>query len=100
MVDRLAEDHSNAKRLARGLAGMPGVTLDPDAIQTNIVIFEVTSGQAQELMAALKDRGVLSSYADGRRVRLVTHYGILDEDIDETLSVLETVARERNRAAG
>ncbi|MDP6078404.1 MAG: GntG family PLP-dependent aldolase, partial [Acidimicrobiales bacterium] len=63
MVDRLAEDHSNAKRLARGLAGMPGVTLDPDAIQTNIVIFEVTSGQAQELMAALKDRGVLTSYA-------------------------------------
>ena len=44
MVERLADDHANARRLAAGLAQIPGITLDPDAIQTNIVIFEWTGG--------------------------------------------------------
>ena len=98
MVDRLAEDHANAKRLAKGLARMPGLSFDPDAIQTNIVIFEVTDRPAPQLIDSLKDGGVLTTYTGGRRVRMVTHYGIGPEDIDEALNVTETVTREHSRA--
>lgn len=100
MVDRLADDHANARRLAQGLAVMPGISLDPDSIQTNLVIFEVTNRPATELIDALKEQGLLVSHADGQRVRMVTHYGIGEEDIDEALNVAESVAREGSRAAG
>ena len=99
MVDRLAEDHANARRLAGGLAHMPGLHLEPDAVQTNIVVFEVTDGSAPGFMDSLKGRGVLTSYTGGRRVRMVTHYGISAEDIDEALNVVEAVAGERGHAA-
>jgi len=100
MVDRLADDHANARRLAQGLAVMPGISLDPDSIQTNLVIFEVTNRPATELIDALKEHGLLVSYADGQRIRMVTHYGIGEEDIDDALNVAESVAREGSRAAG
>lgn len=100
MVDRLADDHTNARRLAQGLAVMPGISLDPDSIQTNLVIFEVTNRPATELIDALKEHGLLVSYADGQRVRMVTHYGIGEEDIDDALNIAESVAREGSRAAG
>ena len=100
MVDRLADDHANASRLAQGLAAMPGISLDPDSIQTNLVIFEVTNRPATELIVALKEQGLLASYADGQRVRMVTHYGIGEEDIDDALNVAEAVARKGIRAAG
>jgi len=100
MVDRLADDHANARRLAQGLAVMPGISLDPDSIQTNLVIFEVTNRPATELIDALKEHGLLASYADGQRIRMVTHYGIGEEDIDDALNVAESVAREGSRAAG
>ena len=47
MVDRLAEDHANARRLAEGLAALPGVVLDPAQVQTNIVILELAPGAAR-----------------------------------------------------
>ena len=100
MVDRLADDHANARRLAQGLAVMPGISLDPDSIQTNLVIFEVTNRPATELIDALKEHGLLVSYADGQRIRMVTHYGIGEEDIDDALNVAESVAREGSRATG
>ena len=100
MVDRLADDHANARRLAQGLAVMPGISLDPDSIQTNLVIFEVTNRPATELIDSLKEHGLLASYADGQRIRMVTHYGIGEEDIDDALNVAESVAREGSRAAG
>ena len=62
------------------------------------MIFEVVDRPAQEFMNALKERGVLTSYTGGRRVRMVTHYGIAVEDIDEALGVVESVTGERGRA--
>ncbi|MBI4201454.1 MAG: low-specificity L-threonine aldolase [Chloroflexi bacterium] len=91
MVDRLAEDHATAKRLAKGLAGFRGLSLDSDAIQTNIVIFQVTDRPAPEFIEALKQLGVLISYTGGRKVRMVTHHGIGTEDVDEALNVVEGV---------
>lgn len=88
MVDRLREDHANARRLAAGLAKLPGLGLDLDAIQTNIVIFNVDgSGRtAAELVAALGERGVKCSPRDASHVRMVTHRHVTREDIDYTLA--------------
>ncbi len=92
MVDRLADDHANARRLAQGLARLRGLRLDPDTVQTDIVIFEVMDRPVHEFMDALKSRGVLSSFVSGRKMRMVTHYGIGTEDVDDALNVVEAVA--------
>ena len=94
MVERLAEDHANAQRLAQGLAGLPGIELDPAAIETNIIYIELAEDGGRDLAAALKERGVL---ANGRHnwVRFVTHYGITSEDIDEALDVIASVVGDK-----
>ena len=87
-VDRLAEDHALARVLADGLAGLPGVTIDPDDVETNIVIFE--HDDAERLCASLKERGVIMGAVGGRRVRAVTH---LDVDADGIQTALEALER-------
>jgi len=78
MVDRLAEDHKLARRLAEGLAEIPGIAIDLTTVQSNIVMFNTApsghSGAA--LCDALAKRGVLAGYFEGTLVRMVTHYGI------------------------
>ncbi|MBI4198823.1 MAG: low-specificity L-threonine aldolase [Chloroflexi bacterium] len=95
MVGRLKEDHDNAKRLAQGLARLPGITLDPTRIQTNIVIFGVNDRPAETFLEALKARGVLASFPERGKVRMVTHYGITGQDVDEALNVAEAITRGR-----
>ncbi len=82
MVDRLAEDHQNARTLAEGLAQIPGVRIDPSLVQTNIVLFDVDHPMA--FMRRLRDLGVLTTPSN-THVRMVTHYGIGRADIDEAL---------------
>ena len=94
MVDRLAEDHANALRLAQGLSRIPGILIDPAQIHTNIVIFEVAGGEPVEFLGRLRERGVLGSHTHGPKLRMVTHYGIEQHDIDEALDAVESVARE------
>lgn len=84
-VDRLAEDHEHARRLAEGLAVLPGVALDPAAVQTNIVIFEVND--ALELVRRLADRVELSTVG-ANRVRAVTHLDVSGSEIDEALAAI------------
>ncbi len=93
MVDRLAEDHANAHRLAEGLAEMPALALDLDRVQTNIVIFELTSESLTpaELQARLDERGVKLLAIGGQRLRAVTHYGIEADDIEVALDVAREV---------
>lgn len=100
MVERLADDHANARRLARGLAQVPGIRLDPDSIQTNIVIFEWTGGPAPDLIDRLGAQGLRVSYTGGARVRMVTHAGIGPEEIDRALEVTDAVARQALQVAG
>jgi threonine aldolase len=90
MVDRLADDHENAAALARGLAELPIVDLDPGTVDTNIVIFRVED--AVGFTRALKHEGVWCSMPGPGRIRMVTHYGIERADIEEAL------ARARNAA--
>jgi threonine aldolase len=89
MVDRLAEDHANARRLAEGLADLPGIALDPTRVKTNIVFFELTNGMtARQLVERSAREGVLIGAAGERRTRAVTHYGIEREDIETALRVI------------
>jgi threonine aldolase len=97
MVERMAEDHANAKRLARGLATLPGIILDVDRIQTNIVIFELAPGSLSpaDVVAGLGARGVKIGAIGGRRFRAVTHYGIEGAEIDAALTAIADVLKER-----
>jgi len=91
MVDRLAEDHANARMLAEGLARLPG--LQPEPVYTNIVYFRVQHPRytAAELQDALLARGVGVLALGPNRIRAVTHYGIAAGDIEETLDILAQI---------
>jgi threonine aldolase len=87
MVDRLADDHANARRLAEGLAEIPQIAISPELVQTNIVVcsLRVPGWAPQAFIAALREQGVLIGSFGDHRLRLVTHYGIERDDIDQTL---------------
>ena len=89
---KLHEDHANARRLAAGLAELPGVEIDPERVVTNIVLFDVAgTGQAADAICArLKERGVLAS-GFGTSIRMVTHYDASRADIDQALATLREV---------
>jgi threonine aldolase len=95
-VDRLADDHENARRLAEGLREIPGIAIDRDEVQMNMFFINVSepAPPAKELVAGLREHGVLCGAAkDGSQViRLVTHYGIESDDIDNAIEAFRTVA--------
>lgn len=93
MVDRLVDDHANAKRLAEGLAEMAGIEIDPDTVETDIVFFELWRSDMTptELSERLREQGVLVSPKGGRWLRAVTHYGIEAEDIEAALDAFRRV---------
>jgi threonine aldolase len=89
---RLHEDHANARLLAEALARCPGVEIDRDAVETNIVIFKLAGGRsASALTARLKARGILMSAVGPNTVRLVTH---LDVDRTACITAAEALAEE------
>ncbi len=93
MIDRLAEDHVNARRLADGLAEIAGLSVDPERAQTNIVYFDLLDDglQPEQFLAGLREGGVKVSSTGPRRFRAVTHYGIEAEDIEKALAVMHQV---------
>jgi len=93
MVDRLAEDHENAKHLAEGIARIPGLSLDLGKIHTNIVYFDMENEQfdAGTLVRQLAKKGIKILQVGPGRIRAVTHYGISTEDIDLALAMMSEV---------
>ena len=89
MVDRLADDHGNARTLAEGLAELPGVRCDPSRVQTNLVYFDLESMPAARFVEECERRGLLSAATAPHRIRFVTHYGIESEDVQEALRICE-----------
>jgi threonine aldolase len=83
-VERLAEDHARARRLAEGLAELPGVDLDPASVDTNIVIFAVPDSGA--FCSALADEDIAMSRFGPTRVRAVTHLDVDDDGIERALA--------------
>ncbi len=90
MVDRLAEDHEHARLLAHGLGQTPGVHIDPASVQSNIVVFDVDDGPA--FQRRLRELGLLTTAFGPSRLRMVAHYGITRQDIDEALARLRQAA--------
>ncbi len=91
-VERLAEDHEKAKRLARGIARCRGVDLDPETVETNIVVFHVTDGApAATLVEALKKENVLILSVGPGAFRAVTHLDVPADAIDAAVGAFERV---------
>jgi len=93
MPHRLGEDHANARFLAEKLSKIAGIRLDPERVQTNIIIFDITgTGLAiREITSRLKARGVLMSSANARQMRAVTHYDVSREDCATAASAMAEV---------
>jgi len=102
MVERLAEDHANARRLGERLAALPGVAVDLATVQTNMVRFSVEpSGlEAAEFVARLRACGVLCGARDRWTIRLVTHRHISAADVDAAAEAIAAVAAENLAAVG
>lgn len=96
MVEGIADDHRRARTLGGLLAAIPGVTLRPDVIETNIVLADVsgTGIEPASLVELLEQAGVRVLDRDSSRIRLVTHRGIGDADVEGAAAIIaETVAR-------
>jgi len=105
MIDRLADDHANARRLGEALAGMDGVIsaggtsqptpgpFDPDRVRTNFVLFRVERDRAA-FLAALRARGVWMIEFPHNQVRAVTHYGVTAADIETTIEATRAALAE------
>ena len=90
-IERLAEDHANARRLAEGLAQIAGIGLDPDEVETNLVYFELDPARGTDGAAfckALLARGVRMVALGPYRVRAVTHLDVSSADIDTTIAAV------------
>lgn len=89
MVGRLGEDHVNARRLADGLAALPGLVLDPSQVRINIVLAELAPDvplDAYQVAERLQQYGILVGVRGERAFRLVTHYWITPEAVAQTIA--------------
>jgi threonine aldolase len=91
MIDRLAEDHANARLLAERLGGLPGIALDLERVQTNIVRFFYNGPRSEDFVPRLNDQGVWLTGSIAEGLRCVTHYGINESDVRRAADIFESV---------
>ena len=95
MVDRLAEDHARARRLAEALANIPGLHVDLDRVRTNIFYVELDAPyDAGAFRQALEAHRVRVLALDSRTIRVVTHYHITDEDVDRAIPAFQAALQQ------
>jgi threonine aldolase len=93
-VERLAEDHARARRLAEGLAELPGIKVEPAEVDTNLVFFDVTGSlDAPAAVERLLAHGVRMGALGPRTIRAVTHLDVSDAGIDRALAAARAVLR-------
>jgi threonine aldolase len=94
-IERLKEDHKNAKRLALGLNEIQGVSIDPEHVETNIVIFDIaeTGMTAAQVRDGMRKKGVLIHPFGKTLIRLVTHLDVSKEDIETALKTFRKALR-------
>ena len=93
MVDRLAEDHQNARALAEGLAELPGIDCDLSRVQTNLVYFRLKTIAAARFLAACSGEGLFGGAHGPDLVRFVTHHGIGAPDVRHALVICRDALR-------
>jgi threonine aldolase len=98
MIDRLEEDHRNARRLAERISKIEGIQIDLNRVQTNMVCFDVDDLglSAETFVMRLKENGILALPFAEKKVRMVTHIGIESEHIEKSIGVIENVINHLN----
>ena len=96
-IDRLAEDHANARLLADAIENSPGLSLAHE-VQTNLVFFDVDPnlGSAEDFVSAMQEQGVLARTTAPGRIRLVTHLDVSRSQAERAAAVIEQLARQRD----
>jgi threonine aldolase len=96
MIDRLEEDHRNAKRLAEGIAKIEGIQIELSRVQTNMVCFDISGlGASDDLfLSKLKQKGILALTVAKNKVRVVTHRGIEKEHVEKSIAAIERISNE------
>jgi threonine aldolase len=97
-VDRLAEDHDNAQRLAEGLAGIEELDVEPTLVQTNMVFASVRAGDAAGLSNALREQGIRIPAVSP--MRLVTHLDVARQDVEQVVEAARRYFSAGVRRAG
>ncbi len=94
-IERLAEDHAHARRLAEAIAELPGIRLDPRTVETNILIFEIEErlGSAADFVARLREQGVWLLATAPNKARAVTHLDVSSAQIDAAIVAFRSVCR-------
>jgi threonine aldolase len=92
MVERLKDDHARAKKLARGIAGLPGVKLAPESVETDILIFgfEHPTITVPAMLEKMKEKGILALAVSGG-IRMVTHKDVGDADVDRAIKAFREI---------
>lgn len=91
MIDRLAEDHANARLLADGLAGLKGIEFNPADVETNIVIVKPTAMSIRRLGDELEKRGILTVVIEPDRIRFTTSREVNRSDIEKTIAAVKDI---------
>ena len=94
MVERLADDHANARKLAIGLDKIDQISVDPEKIDTNLVFINVSAENDKDIAVELDHRGIRVGARDGGLWRLVTHNDISTDDVEYALEIIETTFNE------
>ena len=95
MVERLEEDHKNARILGEGLADIGGIKVDLETVQTNMVYFDLNESGINtfQFLPKLAEYNILGSPRPPTKVRLVTHYGISEDDIYDTIKAIKEIVK-------
>lgn len=93
MPSRLNEDHKNSRLLAEGLRNIPGIKIDMETVQTNIIVCDIANlnMSADEFSSKLYEKGIKINGGSGTTVRFVTHYGITRGDIETALESIKLI---------
>ncbi len=93
MVSRLGDDHKRAKKIARAIHNLPGIGLNPDHVETDIIIFKFNHPDlsADEFISRLQKKNVLALVTPARDIRFVTHKDIDDEDVERAINAIREI---------
>lgn len=93
MIDRLEQDHVKARFIAEEISKLPGISVNLQSVQTNMIYFNVAN--AAEFAALMKEQGVLCNALSGDAIRLVTHYEISNDDAQDAVNVIARLSEKR-----
>ena len=93
MVERLEQDHKLARRLARGLADLPGIECHPEEVQTNLVLFRLRHLTSESFVTRMRDQGVLLAEIGNGNLRMVTHFDVNEKDVEHALEIAADVLK-------